>query len=167
MPDNVLSALEAQIEMLQADYTLLNPDLARQPHHHDVIRTDLTRQLANLTGEIMSELEAGFDETWGLDSHKWNEIAVYNNMAHIVARTSNRVFVGLPLCKCSWSSKNHFISIQALIADHTPPLQAATKIISTTPCRLQKMSTIQALCSRLCRRYCVQSLRRSSSSLTE
>jgi hypothetical protein len=46
----------------------------------------------------MDELKMGFDETWGFDTEKWKSIGVYKNMMAIVARTSNRIFVGLPLC---------------------------------------------------------------------
>jgi hypothetical protein len=48
--------------------------------------------------DIMDELTASFDETWGLDTEEWKTVPVFENMRTIVARTSNRVFVGLPLC---------------------------------------------------------------------
>jgi hypothetical protein len=49
--------------------------------------------------DIMDELASGFDETWGFDTQAWKEIGVFQNMMRIIARTSNRVMVGLPLCK--------------------------------------------------------------------
>jgi hypothetical protein len=49
--------------------------------------------------DIMDELAAGFDETWGFDDKQWKEIGVFENMMRITARTSNRVMVGLPLCR--------------------------------------------------------------------
>lgn len=49
--------------------------------------------------DIMEELGSGFDDYWGFDTENWKEACVYENMMKIVARTSNRVIVGLPLCE--------------------------------------------------------------------
>jgi hypothetical protein len=87
------------MEGLQTDYTFADPIIVRQPYHEHIVKTDLTRQLGSLTMDIMDELAAGFDETWGFDNTQWKEIGVFENMMRIIARTSNRVMVGLPLCK--------------------------------------------------------------------
>ena len=98
-PDELLNTKAVHRESLQTDYTLLDSNLAQHPYHEDVIKHDLTRKLGTLTTEIMEELAAGFDETWGFDTENWKEIGVFENMMRIVARTSNRIFVGLPLCE--------------------------------------------------------------------
>lgn len=77
---------------------MLNPRIVRYPVHEEVVRRDLTRQLGSLTMEIMEELGNGFDEYWGIDAENWKEAPVYESMIKIVARTSNRIIVGLPLC---------------------------------------------------------------------
>ena len=87
------------MEALQSDYTFADPVVVRQPYHEHIVKTDLTRQLGSLTMDIMDELASGFDETWGFDTQAWKEIGVFENMMRIIARTSNRVMVGLPLCK--------------------------------------------------------------------
>ena len=99
-PDEVLDAQQIQIEDLQTDYTFSDPIIARQPHHEHVIRTELRRQLGNLTLDVMDELTVGLDETWGLNTKEWKSIGVYDNMSSIIARSSTRVFLGLPLCLC-------------------------------------------------------------------
>ncbi len=100
----MLNVKEAHIDGLQADYTFSDPAVVRQPHHEHVIKTDLLRQLGRLTMDIMDELTTGFDETWGMDTEKWKGIGVYENMMAIIARTSNRILVGLPLCSSPHSS---------------------------------------------------------------
>ena len=52
-----------------------------------------------MTTDIMDELAHGLDEFWGNDEQNWKDVGVFESMRKIIARTSNRVFVGLPLCK--------------------------------------------------------------------
>ncbi|KAI9830674.1 MAG: hypothetical protein M1826_004503 [Phylliscum demangeonii] len=98
-PDSVLDPMAIHKEMLEMTYTISHPALVQRPIHLDIIRRDLTRQLGNLTTEIMTELSAAFDETWGTDTENWKEINVLQNMTRVVARTSNRIFVGAPMCR--------------------------------------------------------------------
>jgi cytochrome P450 len=98
-PDNVLNADETHKDSLQSDYTFPNPHVVTQPLHHDTIRSDLTRQLGALTTDIMDELAAAFDEIWGSDTTEWKEVCPFETMKVIIGRTSNRIFVGLPLCR--------------------------------------------------------------------
>ena len=95
-PDEVLSVKEVHFEELQVDHTFSDPAITRMPYHEHVIKTDLLRHLGHLTMDIMDELKTGFDETWGLDTKEWTSIGVFDNMMTIIARTSNRIFVGLP-----------------------------------------------------------------------
>jgi hypothetical protein len=98
-PDHVLSVEEPHIESLQSDYTFSDPYIVRNPTHHMVISRDLTRQLGNLTEDIFDELATSIDEQLGSDSTQWKEVSVFETVMQVVARTSNRIFVGLPLCK--------------------------------------------------------------------
>jgi hypothetical protein len=88
------------MDALQTDYTFGDPAVVRHPHQDYIVKTDLLRQLGNLTMDIMDELTTGLDETWGLDTEKWSSVCVFENMMATIARTSNRIFVGLPLCLC-------------------------------------------------------------------
>ncbi|KAH6706546.1 cytochrome P450 [Leptodontidium sp. MPI-SDFR-AT-0119] len=97
--EHVLNANEMQREVLQTDYSLLDSTLARNPIHELVVRRDLTRYLGALIPDIEGELNVGVDELWGKDTEKWSDVVVFSTMMKIVARTSNRIFVGLPLCR--------------------------------------------------------------------
>lgn len=87
-----------QREVLQTDYSLLDTTLARNPIHELIVRRDLTRYLGALIPDIEEELNIGVDEYWGKDTEKWTDVVPFATMMKIVARTSNRIFVGLPLC---------------------------------------------------------------------
>jgi hypothetical protein len=97
-PDEVLNVKQAHMDALQSDYTFSDPAVVSQPHHEHIVKTDLLRQLGSLTMDIMDELTTSFDETWGMETKNWKSIGVFANMMAIIARTSNRIFVGLPLC---------------------------------------------------------------------
>lgn len=71
--------------------------------HFDVIKSELTRQVFNVTPEVCDELAAAVDEIWGTDTKEWEDVVLFESITKIIARTSNRVFVGLPLCECSFS----------------------------------------------------------------
>jgi hypothetical protein len=106
-PDSSLNVHASHMESLQSDFTFADPVIVRQPHHGYIVKTDLTRQLGSLTMDIMDELASCFDETWGFDTRAWKEIGVFENMMRVIARTSNRVMVGLPLCKFVGSNTSY------------------------------------------------------------
>lgn len=97
--DSVLNAAAMQIEVLQSDWTLLDSSMARNPVHEIIIRRDLTRSLGALIPGIEEELNIAIDEYWGKDTENWVDVGAFTTMMKATARTSNRIFVGLPLCR--------------------------------------------------------------------
>ncbi|EXJ93891.1 hypothetical protein A1O1_02284 [Capronia coronata CBS 617.96] len=67
--------------------------------HFDVVKSELTRQVFNVTPEVCDELCAAVDEIWGTDTQALKEVTLFESITKIIARTSNRVFVGLPFCR--------------------------------------------------------------------
>jgi cytochrome P450 len=49
--------------------------------------------------DIWDEVGCALDDTWGTDTENWKEICLFEHMMNVIARVSNRVFVGLPLCR--------------------------------------------------------------------
>lgn len=98
-PDSILSADEAHRISLQIDFTFVHPFVVANPLHHETIRNELTRQLGAVTGDIADELSVAFDEIWGTDTAEWREVCLFETAMEIIARTSNRVLVGVPLCR--------------------------------------------------------------------
>jgi hypothetical protein len=97
--DSVLSAPQAQRDSLLTDYVLLDPAMARNPIQEVIVRRHLTRSLGSLIEEIEEELSVGVTDYWGNDTENWTEVRVFDSMNKVVARASNRIFVGLPLCE--------------------------------------------------------------------
>ena len=75
--------------------------------HFDVIKSELTRQVFTVTPEVCDELREAVDQLWSVERGEdegekggWKTVWLFDSMTQIVARMSNRVFVGLPLCEC-------------------------------------------------------------------
>jgi hypothetical protein len=67
--------------------------------HGEVIKKELTRGLGEFTGAVIEEIDYAFRLAWGVDTKEWREVVTYDTMSEIISRISNRVLVGLPLCK--------------------------------------------------------------------
>ncbi|KAF9237109.1 cytochrome P450 [Melanogaster broomeanus] len=97
-PDDELSFMEATNETLRTEYTL-GHDIHHDPYHIPIIRSQLTRNLGILYPEINDELVTAFEETLDLKGDEWKSVPALHTVQKVVCRTSNRIFVGLPLCR--------------------------------------------------------------------
>ena len=97
-PDTVLSARESHRDALQSDWTFLNQNIVQNPIHEHVIRQNMVRSLNDFTDPVMDELRQCFEDYWG-DSTEWHEVTIWDSMLKFFSRTSNRMFVGLPMCR--------------------------------------------------------------------
>ncbi|CAK5271274.1 unnamed protein product [Mycena citricolor] len=96
--DDVLSAIDGGGEVIQARYTQ-GHELLDNPYHIATVRTSLTRNLGRIFPEVRDEIECAFDDVFALPEDDWKLIPVLPSIMKVIARTSNRLFVGLPLCR--------------------------------------------------------------------
>ncbi|KAK7007969.1 cytochrome P450 [Favolaschia claudopus] len=96
-PEHVISFVEGVAENIQTKYTM-GRDIAANHYHQQAIRTTLTRNLHTCFPDVRDEIISAFDEVLQLGS-EWKSVTVLPAMMEIVARVSNRLFVGLPLCR--------------------------------------------------------------------
>ncbi|KAJ7445669.1 hypothetical protein FB451DRAFT_793865 [Mycena latifolia] len=97
-PDEVLSFKEGVGENLQVAY-LMGAEIEDHPYHHHTVRTTLTRNLGRCFPEVKDEIVCAFDDVLQLENDDWKPFMVLPNMLKIIARTTNRLFVGFPLCR--------------------------------------------------------------------
>ncbi|KAJ3768554.1 cytochrome P450 [Lentinula raphanica] len=93
-----LSFIEAVRETMQSDYTLGKPARV-DAYHIDVVRTPLTRNLGAKFDELRDEIKASFADEFPAKEMEWIKVPMLYTVMKIIARTSNRYFVGLPLCR--------------------------------------------------------------------
>ncbi|KAF8637691.1 hypothetical protein AX16_010766 [Volvariella volvacea WC 439] len=114
-PDDVLSFHEAAAESLQIEHTM-GPEVRRNQYHELSIRTPLTRNLAARFPDLYDEIKLAFSEFIPL-TESWSPIPAYDTAMHIVSRSSNRVFVGLPFCRDpDYCKLNEEFTLQVVIS---------------------------------------------------
>ncbi|KAJ7458361.1 cytochrome P450 [Mycena galericulata] len=97
-PEDVLSFDEAIRNQLQADITL-GSELRETPYHIPAVLTSLTRNLGRRFPDVRNEVDCAFEDILELQGTEWKLIPLMSSITDIVARISNRLFVGLPLCR--------------------------------------------------------------------
>ncbi|KAH9047275.1 cytochrome P450 [Lactarius hengduanensis] len=95
-PDDVLSLTASLVELLQSEYTLDLLDMDNE-YHVDVIRSKLTRNV-NFK-DVRDELIRSLDGSIPVRGDDWVKVPVLGTMLRVVCATTNRVFVGSPLCR--------------------------------------------------------------------
>ncbi|EJT96540.1 cytochrome P450 [Dacryopinax primogenitus] len=97
--DEGLSFKEQVNEAIAVEYTI-GKALADDPWHVSVIRKQMTQNLGAKFPEIYEEISQAFaDELKFPNSGDWMPVNAYELILRVVCRTSNRLFVGLPLCR--------------------------------------------------------------------
>lgn len=98
-PDNVLSTSAAHYEALEGAYAFTHPQILKDPYHEHVVHKYLPRNINKIVAEIQEEAEHAIVESWGVETKEWKQLTVWDNLMFIISHITNRVFVGLPLCR--------------------------------------------------------------------
>ncbi|KAJ7119729.1 cytochrome P450 [Mycena epipterygia] len=92
-PENILSFYDGVEEHT------MGRALAENPYHQNTIRTSLTRNLHRCFPDVRDEIVYAFDDVLQLQGSEWKALPMLPTTMGVVARVSNRLFVGLPLCR--------------------------------------------------------------------
>ncbi|KAH9066645.1 cytochrome P450 [Lactarius vividus] len=97
-PDDVLSINASMSELFQLEYTLglLETDSG---YHTGIIRSKLTRNIEVVFKDVRDELIRSLDASIPAHGDDWVIVPVLETIRQVVCATSNRVFVGSPLCR--------------------------------------------------------------------
>ncbi|KAI0045053.1 cytochrome P450 [Auriscalpium vulgare] len=97
--DDVLSQSDAFHYFFQTKYSV-GEDLLDNNYHTRVIQGQLTRHIAATLDELREEVVMAIDRAIPSGDDGWIRVSgVRKLMSGIIARTSNRRFVGVPLCR--------------------------------------------------------------------
>ncbi|GJJ15197.1 hypothetical protein Clacol_009473 [Clathrus columnatus] len=96
-PDDVLSFDEfVNKEFFVKD--LMGSTLIENNYHVGIIRSQLTKNLCHLFDDLREEVELAMNDNIPL-TDDWTSIHAYSKIVQIIARASNRILVGWPLCR--------------------------------------------------------------------
>ncbi|KAF8989849.1 cytochrome P450 [Cyathus striatus] len=157
-PDSLLSAVLGLDELLQFSYTV-GSEMVTNPYHASVIRTHLTRNLANLIPGMRDEMLTVFSETIP-EKEEWVNYNASGAFEKVLARLSNRVIVGFPLCRSedflenAVRFTNDLVGVSALVCFLPPFLRpfsryAFRSIANRTNVALKLLEPVIAQCRKL------------------
>jgi len=143
-PDDVLSLTATLIEFLQPEYTMNLLDLDNG-YHVEVIRSKLTRNIADIFKEVRDELVRYLDASIPVHGDDWVKVPIVETMQSVVCATTNRVFVGAPLCQDQdYQNLNlnfavNLIKFATVISLFPKPLKPiAARVLSNLPSQIRR-----------------------------
>ncbi|TFK38941.1 cytochrome P450 [Crucibulum laeve] len=128
--DDELSFHLAASDNMQYQYTTKS-GVHENPYHLKIVRTTLSSCLGPLCGEIHDEITDSLGLLLPAKETDWNTVPALKGMTELIARVTNRVFVGLPLCQ-----NKEYIE---LCISFTTRIVIAAEIINKTPTLLQPL----------------------------
>jgi len=85
-------------QVMQSDYTF-GPAPRKDPYHIGIVRTPLTRNLGARFDDLRDEIVLAMEDQIPAKASEWIKVPMLDTVMKIVSRTSNRFFVGTPLCR--------------------------------------------------------------------
>ena len=125
LPDNVLSTSAHHYETLEGDYAFTHTQMLKDPYHEHVVHKYLPRNLAKVVPGMQEEVEHTIDVSWGMDTKSWKQLTVWDNLMFIISHVTNRMFVGLPLCR----NKDYLDNMSSFAMD----VMASVTLLSFVP----------------------------------
>ncbi|KIL64963.1 hypothetical protein M378DRAFT_162532 [Amanita muscaria Koide BX008] len=96
-PDDALSVFESINEICMQ--LTIGPEHVDDPFHIEVIKRPLTNNIGAKLADVQDEIVTAFEDHIPATESEWTRIIAYPMIMDIVCRASNRMFVGLPLCR--------------------------------------------------------------------
>jgi hypothetical protein len=97
LPEHILSLSEAEADKIQSSYTS-SPLIFGNPYHIKIVSTQITRRLGVVMHDVLDELILAWENDTDIAS-EWTEINTWDVVSTAILQTTNRMFVGLPLCR--------------------------------------------------------------------
>ncbi|PPR01427.1 hypothetical protein CVT24_001901 [Panaeolus cyanescens] len=98
-PDDYLSLRFAADNALQSFWQIGNYNHEPDFYRINAIRNKITRDIVPRFHDVRDEVIAAFTDEIHIKGNEWVPVRVMEMARRVVSRTSNRLFVGLPLCR--------------------------------------------------------------------
>ncbi|EIN06110.1 cytochrome P450 [Punctularia strigosozonata HHB-11173 SS5] len=116
LPDDTMSFMDFITDFLATKFVFGNA-VIDNPYHLHLIPSKLTKNLGTLFGEVREEVLLAFEELVPENGDDWVILPAMDTVRTIVCRTSNRFFVGYPLCRdIGWQNLNMRFAMENQVA---------------------------------------------------
>lgn len=102
-PDDKFSFAVATGKLVQTNYNI-GREILNNRFHVPIIRTVLTRNIGPLFDDLREEMilafkASGLHDKTKMDKNGWASVPALSTFQYIIARTTNRIFIGAPVCQ--------------------------------------------------------------------
>nr|BAD94562.1 cytochrome P450 [Phanerodontia chrysosporium]BAL05132.1 cytochrome P450 [Phanerodontia chrysosporium] len=98
LPDDAVSFIKGASDLSGTEH-MFGRQVIDDPFHVPIIRTHLTKNLAPMFSDVFDEVSIAFQELIPACDGEWVPVHAIKVARSVVARTSNRIFAGLPICR--------------------------------------------------------------------
>jgi hypothetical protein len=95
--EHEVQAFHAQMESHQPRYTMDDQSVYENILHFDIVRNQLTKNVAHFALMTEEELKVAFSES--CHDTNWTTVNAWDLCAKVIAQVGNRAYVGFPLCR--------------------------------------------------------------------
>ncbi|TBU43917.1 cytochrome P450 [Dichomitus squalens] len=98
-PTHELSISDGLLEYMHFDRYLSHASLYDAPHLQAVKMNMTVRKIKTMIPVLVDELRHVMDDIFPKCSSGWEEVQIFTTMQCVITRMSNRIFVGIPMCR--------------------------------------------------------------------
>lgn len=146
-PDDVMSMNEAVEDFLQAEHTLQMKEIDDHSESK-IVQTHLNRSLAEFVPLVHEDMVLAFEDSFPMSREDdWKSFVAATEITKIVCRITNRVLVGVPLCRDSeYISANIQHAVEVYIEAYLLPFvpgflrRFTHNLLSPLPGRIEEMT---------------------------
>ncbi|KAI0444734.1 cytochrome P450 [Xylaria telfairii] len=97
--DSEITNIPGLIETVQMPFVISDPDIYQNTIHFDVVRKKMAKKDMRFFAPITEEeIDLAYEDIWGVSS-EWKTINGWDACGQVIARTAQRILIGLPLAR--------------------------------------------------------------------
>ncbi|KAF2963105.1 hypothetical protein GQX73_g10472 [Xylaria multiplex] len=97
--DSEITNIPGLVETVQMPFVISDPDIYQNTIHFDVVRKKMSKKDMQFFAPITDEeIGLAYEDIWG-GSNEWKTINGWDACGQVIARTAQRILIGLPLAR--------------------------------------------------------------------
>ncbi|KAK2595097.1 hypothetical protein QQS21_007182 [Conoideocrella luteorostrata] len=97
LTNSEITNIPGLVQTVQMPFIISDPEIYQNTIHFDVVRRKMTKKDMNIFAPITAEeIDLAYKDIWGI-SKEWTTINGWDACGRVIARTAQRILLGLPL----------------------------------------------------------------------